>query len=254
MKPTFLQYDKPLLCAMIQCHTPSECIEKIKLSIAGGADALGIQLCKLKSEYRTKEILTEIFTACAGKPIYVTNYRHGDNEGKTDEECAEGLLLALDAGATLVDVFGDMFEKGADYELASSPAAIEKQKLLIDEIHKRGGEVLISSHTLRDISADESVMIAKTHIERGADVIKIVNSIDDEKRIPENITAIQRITEMTDKKLLLLVSGKGQIVRYIGPHFGVCMYLCVAYHGYTDTPEQPLLQNAKEVRDAVRFA
>lgn len=48
MKTTFLNYDKPLLTAMIQCPTAEECIEKIKASLADGADALGIQLCRLK--------------------------------------------------------------------------------------------------------------------------------------------------------------------------------------------------------------
>ena len=252
-KATFLEYDKPLLTAMIQCRTPEECIVKIKASIEDGADALGIQLCKLKREYRTKEILTKIFDACEGKPIYVTSYRHSESEGYTDEECAELLLLALDSGATLLDVFGDMFERSPYYELAESEEAIKKQKALIDEIHRRGGEVLMSSHTFKSITVEENLMIAKAHIERGADIIKIVNKAETKEEVPVYIEAIQKITAMTDKKLLLLVSGEGQIIRYIGPSFGVCMYLCVQHHSEMDTPEQPVLRKLKAIRDNLRF-
>ena len=254
MKPTFLNYEKPLLTAMIQCATPEECIVKIKASITDGADALGIQLCRLKREYRNKETLIRIFNACEGKPIYVTSYRSAESEGYTDEECAEYLLMALDSGATLCDVIGDMFGRSPYYELAEDEKAIKKQKELIDEIHRRGGEVLMSSHTLKNISVDETVMIAKAHEERGADVIKIVNRAESTGEIPMYIEAIQKITKSTDKKLLLLVSGEGQIIRYIGPSFGVCMYLCVHHYNDADTPEQPLLKNIKLVRDNLRWS
>ena len=43
MKPSFLNHDKPLICAMIQCRTADECIEKIKMSLIDGAEAFGIQ-------------------------------------------------------------------------------------------------------------------------------------------------------------------------------------------------------------------
>ena len=122
---------------------------------------------------------------------------------------------------------------------------------LIESIHDKGGEVLISSHTNKDLSVEENEMIANEHISRGADIIKIVNKIDNKESIPIQIKSIQRIVEMTDKKLLFLVSGEGRIVRYIGPNFGVCMYLCVQSHGQFDTREQPVLKNIKAVRDNI---
>lgn len=251
MKPTFLKYDKPLLTAMIQCTTAQACIEKIKASLADGAEAIGVQLCRLKKEYRTKEILTEIFNACEGKPIYVTSYREGESEDLSYDECADLLLLALGAGATLCDVMGDMFECSPQFQLSESEEAIKKQKELIEEIHRRGGEVLMSSHTFKSTTLDENLMIAKAHIKRGADIIKIVNSADDVTEVPKYIDAIQKILQMTDKKLLFLVSGEGQIIRYIGPSFGVCMYLCVQNRSQLDTPEQPILKDLKLVRDNI---
>ena len=253
MKPTFLKYEKPLLTAMIQCSSPEESIAKIKASLADGAEAFGIQLCRLKKEYRTKEILTEIFNSCDEKPIYVTSYRYAENEGNTDDECVKLLLLAVDSGATLCDVMGDMYERSPQYELAESIEAIQKQKLLIDEIHRRGGEVLMSSHTNKSTSIEENLVIAKAHIERGADIIKIVNNAESAGEISKYIEAIQKITQMTDKKLLFLVSGKGRIIRYIGPSLGVCMYLCVQSHSENDTPEQPVLKTLKAMRDHIGY-
>lgn len=254
MKATFLEYEKPLLCAMVQEETPEDAIKKIQDSLADGAEALGIQLCKLHREYRTKEILKEIFDACEGKPIYVTSYRHSASEGYTDEQCAELLLLAVDAGATLCDIIGDMFSRDYYYELTRNEEAIQKQKDLIDEIHRRGGEVLMSSHTMKNISTGECEMISKAHYERGADISKIVNTAQSKSEVPQYIAAIQNITTAyPDKKLLLLVSGEGQIIRYIGPNFGVCMYLCVAYHNKWDTVQQPVLKVLKPIRDNIRF-
>ena len=253
MKPTFLKYEKPLLTAMIQYRTPEECILKIKASLADGADAIGIQLDKLKKEYRTPECFKKIFEACEGKPIYVTCYRNGNNEPDTDDVLAEMLLMALDCGATLCDVMGDMFDPSPQYELTTDADAIKKQVELIEKIHERGGEVLISSHTYKSISTDECLMIAKEQIKRGADIIKIVNHANTADEVPKYIDAIQKIIAMTDRKLLFLVSGRGEIIRYIGPNFGVCMYLCVQHHGEMDTTEQPVLSKIKAIRDNIRF-
>ena len=104
MKPTFLNHDKPILCAMVLCSTPEACIEKIKASVSDGAEAIGIQLEKLKREYRTPEVLRSIFAACGDLPIYATSYRGNESKGLSDEELVDFLLIALDAGATLIDV------------------------------------------------------------------------------------------------------------------------------------------------------
>ena len=237
---------------MIQCPTPDGCIEKIRASHAEGAEAFGVQLCKLEKKYRTFDELKRIFDACEGKPIYVTSYRYGESVDYTDDECAALLLLAIDAGATLCDVMGDMFCRTPFLELTDDAEAIEKQKKLIEEIHARGGEVLMSCHTKHALSVEDNLMIAKAQEERGADILKIVDVAESKSEIPSYIKSIQKIVADTDKKLLFLVSGEGRIIRYIGPNFGVCMYLCVESHGELDTKEQPTLKKIKAVRDNMR--
>ena len=249
----FFHYERPLLCAMIHPVNPTDAIRKIKDSLADGAEVFGIQLEKLKHEYRNKATLNEIFEACEGRPIYVTSYRTAENANLSDEQCAELLLLALDCGATLCDIMGDMFDRSPYYELTKDPQAIKKQRQLIDEIHRRGGKVLISCHTHKDLSVEESLMIAKAQEERGADVIKIVNKAETVASLPKHIETIQTILANTDKKLLYLLGGEGTLIRYIGANFGVCMYLCVAYHEALDTKDQPLLKRVKAIRDNIIF-
>ena len=104
MKPSFLNHAKPLLTNMIQAETPEECIITVKNAIYDGADAFGLQLCKLKPEYRKLDIYKKIFATMGPRPIYLTNYRDVYNKGLSDEACMEGLLEGMKAGGTLCDI------------------------------------------------------------------------------------------------------------------------------------------------------
>lgn len=253
-KASFLNHEKALLCAMVQCTTVEECICKIKASLAEGANAFGVQLCKLKRELRTRENLTKIFEACEGNPIYVTSYRHSENEGFTDEECIEVLLLALECGATILDVMGDMFDRGAKYELTENPEAVKKQKELIEKIHSLGGEVLMSSHTNNNLTVEETLHIAKCHEERGVDVIKIVNKSDAIEDLPKSFETIIELNKATDKNFLYLEGGPTQkLVRNLGPQLGVCMYLTCQHYGPVDTYAQPKLTRLKKVIEGLDY-
>lgn len=253
MKKTFLSPEKPLLTAMILCPTPEECIAKIRRSMAEGADAFGVQLCQLRREYRTRENLTAIFAACGDKPIYITAYRNGESKGMSDEECVSLLLLGLDCGATLCDVIGDLFAP-CEQQMTYDAAVIERQKALIDEIHRRGGEVLMSVHDLRSLTADEVLTVAKAQAARGADIIKIVVKTDSTACLPDYVRVIGQILRETGKQLLLLDCGANvRFIRQLGPNLGVCMYLCVTEHGAFDNHDQPLLKDIKAVRDHLLF-
>lgn len=248
MKKTFLTYEKPLLTAIIHCETKEECLKKIRRSLDEGAEAFGVQVNRLREEFHTEKDLREIFAACEGKPIYVTSYRHGDGRTRTEEECVDLLLMALRCGATLCDVMGDLYcpEPGG---ITYDPEAVEKQKALIREIHRQGAEVLISVHTKQNTSCEEVEKIAEEEIARGADILKIVVTAKDGSEVPAYLAWIRDYTRRCRKKLLFLASGEGELVRYLGPSFGVCMYLCVQEHGALDTKAQPLLRRAKAVRD-----
>ena len=60
-KRTFLTYDKPLLTCMVQAENPNRIKALIDASVTEGAEAIGMQFCQLKSEYRNKAIYKELF-------------------------------------------------------------------------------------------------------------------------------------------------------------------------------------------------
>ena len=161
-KPSFLNKDHALLTAMVQLADPESCVTLIRNSAASGAEAFGIQLCYIEQKYRTEENYKYIFSRCGSKPIYVTNYRQRESTDIPDDELAEGLLDALKAGATLVDVMGDLYDP-SPMEVTHNPEAIEKQRALIERIHENGGEVMMSSHTWQRLAPEQILAIAKEH-------------------------------------------------------------------------------------------
>ena len=52
---TFLKFEKPILTCMVQADNPDRIKELIDLSLPLGAEAFGMQFCKMKAEYRNKE-------------------------------------------------------------------------------------------------------------------------------------------------------------------------------------------------------
>ena len=247
MKKTFLNYEKAILTTMVQGDCPARIKELIDKSVPEGAEAFGMQFEQIKPEYRSKEVYRELFEY-AGKPVYVTNYRHAENEGKSDETLAEELLELAECGATLCDVIGDLYDRQPD-EVAVSETAIKKQMELIDKLHEKGSEVLISSHVLKYTPAERVLEIALEHQRRGADISKIVTFADTMEQQLENLKIINLLKENLNIPFLFLCGGECHILRRIGGELGCCMYLCVHEYDNIATPLQPLTKNIKAIRD-----
>jgi 3-dehydroquinate dehydratase len=215
-----------------------------------GADAFGIQFCKLKAEYRNVETYKALFKSARGLPAYVTNYRHSENTGKGDDNLADELLELADCGAVLCDVMGDYFDS-CPGELTMNENAIKKQMNLIDELHKRGAEVLMSSHVLKFTPADEVLKIAKEHERRGADISKIVVGAENMAEQIENLRIINLLKQKLDIPFLFLAGGESRILRRIGGALGCCMYLCVHEYDSLATKSQPLLCEMTAIREYI---
>lgn len=252
MKKSFLNHSNPLLTVMLQCETPEVAISRIRNANCLGADAYGLQVESLKPEHHNPDTYKRIFAEMKDKPCYVTNYRKANNSGKTDEELAEGLLELADCGATLIDVIGDMFCMHPE-ELTDNAEAIQKQMKLIDAIHQKGAEVLMSSHLYKYAPAERVLEIAFEQKRRGADVIKIVTAADTMEQQIENL----RITDLLKRELgapfLFLSGGECSLHRRLGIKLGCCMSLCVYEHDHLSTPSQPLLRTMKIIRDNLDF-
>ena len=253
-KPTFLHQNRPLITGMILKSTADEVRFAIKNALADGADALGIQLECMPPEMHTEENFEKIFSAAAGHPIYVTNYRGGQNASLKDEALAEKLLLALSCGATLGDVPGSAFDydcgMGIGYELSMKPDAIEKQMALIERIHAMGKEALMSSHVTRFTPAEKVLEIALEQQRRGADIVKIVTAANSEEEELANLSTTALLKKELSVPFLFLSGGThSKMHRMIGAQLGCVMYLAVHEHSATSVPTQPTIRAAKAVRD-----
>lgn len=262
MKKSFLNHDKAILTSMVQADNPDRIKELVDKSLSDGAEALGMQFCRMKKEYRKSETYRDLFSYCGDKPVYVTNYRIAENTGKSDEILAEELLELADCGATLCDVIGDLYDRQPGEhatdkgvidrqpdELATDKDAIDRQIELIDTLHQKGAEVLMSSHILKFTPAERVLEVALEHQRRGADISKIVTNADSVEQQIENLKIINLLKENLKIPFLFLCGGECNVLRKIGGEFGCCMYLCVCEHDEFSTPVQPLLKNVKTIRE-----
>ena len=218
-------------------------MEKARL---GGADAYGMQFCKLREEFRNEKTYKSLFSLAGDKPTYVTNYRKGVNEGRSDEEIAEHLVFIAECGATLVDVMGDIFDR-TEGEMTDNPDAVKKQEELIKKLHGVGAEVLMSSHIQKFTPAERVLRIALEHERRGADISKIVVGAESMEEQIENLRIINLLKENLKIPFLFLSGGESRILRRIGGVLGCCAYLCVAEHDELSTPAQPLISDIVKI-------
>ena len=250
-KPTFLNHDHPLLTVMVQAQTPDRVLELVNKSYPLGAEAFGMQLCKLPPEHRNEETCRKLFSSTYGLPVYVTNYRSAQNEGKSDDQLARELITYAKYGATLCDVMGDYFCKAED-EFTHDPEAVKKQVELIAALHDAGAEVLMSSHTHAKTPADRVLEIALGQQERGADICKIVTKADTPEEEVENLRIITLLKKELKIPFLYLCGGaSSHLLRRVGETLGNCTTLCVYEYDELATKVQPLLSDMRTLRGLI---
>ena len=253
MKPTFLTYEKPLLTTILQCKNPETAKYRIGKALELGTDAFGLQTDCLLPQYRNEETIRDLFAAMEGKPVYATRYRPDKKSDGEDEYLGQEILKLAQWGATLCDVMGDLYCKHPD-ELTLDEKAVQKQRNLIDKLHHKGAQVLISSHLYRYAPAERVLEIGLEQEKRGADVVKIVTKADDDAQLLDSLRAITLLKENLKVPFLFLAGGsKNALIRSIGPNLGCCMYLCVYEHDEYSTKAQPLLAKVKAIRDNMEW-
>lgn len=221
----FLPAERTWITPLLLAQTEDALLAEIRACIQQGATAFGFMIERLPKELRTPEKMKMFFKEMEDKPIYVTCYLRGDVVEETDDERAEYLLQALECGATMADIRGDMFAP-CEGELTFDEIAIEKQKALIEKIHSMSKEVLISSHIEYNqkwtfLPYEDVLKIALEHQNRGADMAKIVTNADTDKELAENFKTYFRVKEQLDISLLFLCNGKKCLPhRLAGPLMG----------------------------------
>ena len=242
-----------LTCSLRELN-PEDNINTIRNAIYDGAEAFMIHLEKLDEVYHNETDLRKIFNYACDKPVISVNYRTQRRPGKSDEALVEGQKTAIKAGASVVDIVGDIFCPGKD-EITYDESAVLKQKEMIEEIHKLGGKVMLSSHTFRFLTMEETICHCKALEDRGADWVKIAvtaNSLEELNEV--NRTTVELKKQMKIPFFHCCMGQYGKLHRVYSGLLGSKLVLCVQnYNANSNPKEQPLLRSTKSVIDNLDF-
>jgi len=256
----------PVLAGVIHEKTVRACIAEITNCMYDGAGMIDLHMSCL--ENTDTETLREIIFA-SKLPILALNY-NVDYDckpcGYTEEERVEMFLRAIDAGAAGIDMQGYTFDaasketfhgediysftKNNPREIVTDEKTIAKQCELIEKVHSKGAEVLLSCHPGCRMSAEAVVKLALFLEKRGPDIIKIVTVAENDDDLFESMKAMKALLREVKTKVSYHASGKaGRLSRIINPVFGGHMIFCVDRFSESSTIEQLDLKTAKSVAD-----
>jgi 3-dehydroquinate dehydratase type I len=242
------------LVTIITDPTPDECIATMRNAAYDGTDGYGFMLDLLDQEFHTRHDFERMFAYAADRPILVMNYRNGARAPRrTDEELIDSLLLAVEAGATMVDVVADIFDP-SPLELSKRPEIVRRQQALVDRIHSMGGEVLMSSHTWQFMNAEETLGHFRHLEERGPDMVKIAMCARTEDEFLETMRATVAARRSLRSPFVHVCMGQyGKLHRVVSATLGSALVLCVQRYTATGHREQPLLRATRAVLDNLDY-
>lgn len=248
MRSTFLHREKPLLTVMLEMNELDTIYRQIAKGNADGADAYGVELNRTPLEMLNLQTLRGIFERTEDKPIYVTCYPKGTTEHLTNDEREEKLLLAHEAGATLVDVNGGWYDDEVT-EFSRKLDVAEKQARLCERFHSHGAEVLMSSHFYEFLTKEQVLDIARQQRERGADVVKIISWTSSRQELCQNVETGFALKEEGHTYLFASNGPWCKLHRYLAPFFGSNIILCTQRYAEGTSQVQPLLADSKKAME-----
>ena len=277
MRKSFASNTAPLLVGVIKEEKINQAIASIKNAQLCGAQAFDLHLSPFSENDLTVENLSNIMKSTE-KPILAVHYNEAFDRTRlnfSDEERLRQMLIALDAGAAGIDMQGYTFEPNGDTistltaqktkdnmsfvkslpnEVTLNPETVAKQKDLINRVHKKGGEVLLSTHTGCFLDCGQTLDLTDYLHERKPDVIKLVNSCcDSEEQLAEYFKTILKLkNRYNDTKIHYHCNGKfGKYTRIIGPMLGSYIAFCVENYNESSIFEQLPLGVMKSVYDLI---
>jgi len=163
------------------------------------------------------------------------------------------LLAAADVGASMIDVMGDLYDP-SPMEITRSPAAIDKQKHLIDRIHAKGADVVISSHMSCARTTEQVIEHMLALESRGPEVVKIVTTADTEDELAEALRTTMALKRELKTPFIHLCNGKlSRLHRFVGPALGVSIAFAVHCYEPRYGMTQPTIRAMKAVLDNLHW-
>ncbi len=252
MNRSFLNRPRPVLTGIMAGRTPEALIAEARNCEFDGAGGIAIDLADLKGEFRHRDALARIIDAVR-LPFMFFLYRN-DRQGESgDEARQEVLLAAAAAGASMIDVMGDLYDP-SPMEITRSPAAIDRQRRLIDRIHAAGADVVVSSHMACPRTTEQVVEHMLALESRGAEVVKIVTTVDTEDELAEALRTTLALRRELRTPFIHLCNGKfSRPHRFLGPVFGVAIAFAVHRYEPCYGMTQPTIRAMRAVLDNLHW-
>ena len=259
----------PAVAGVVREKTAREAIAEIKNCMYDGADMIDLHLSCL--ENCDVETIQEIVSSTR-LPILALNY-NGKYDWSpaelTEEERVESFLRAVDAGVAGIDMQGYTFHvpskngfcgedvysftKGNPKEVVTDETIIQKQCDLIDKVHAKGAEVLLSCHPGVPMNCQQVVELALFLEKRNPDIIKIVTAATNEDELVESFKTMVALKKEVKTPVSYHANGKaGSLSRIINPILGGQIIFCVDRFSQSSTMEQLDLKTVKAVIDNMK--
>lgn len=274
MRKSFVNVPSPALAGVIRERTVRDCIAEIRNCEYHGADVIDLHLSCMNPECRSVEALQSIVDACS-KPILALHYRQNydhEIEEIDEEERVAALLTAVDAGVAAIDMQGYTFDleskshfrkefaecgysfvKNDPKEIVVDPCIIEKQMALIEEVHARGAEVLLSTHPGVVMNTEQVVDLALFLEKRKPDIIKIITGCNNEDELAESFKTMVTLKKEVKTPVHFHCGGKaGKLSRIVNPMLGAHLCFCIDRYSASSNFEQLDLQTARSVVDGLK--
>lgn len=264
MKQKLSQLAAPALAGVVRGKNVRGAMAEIMNCMYDGATMIDLHLSCL--EATDVESLKNIITSTK-LPVLALNYNNTytwESADFSEEERAESLLRAVEAGAAGVDMQGYTFHlpsksnfcgedrysftKGNPKEIVTDEAIISKQCELIDKVHAMGAEVLLSCHPGIPMNSTQVVELAQFLEKRNPDIIKIVTKAETEEDLAECIRAMLLLKKEVKTPVSYHTNGSaGTLSRIINPLLGGKIAFCVDHYNEASTMEQIDLRTAASI-------
>ena len=267
----FLCDRRPFVVGVLRGRSAIYNMATIKNAEYEGADAFDLHLNQMPEEDRSEESLRRIFSSTK-LPIlalfYTTKTPFNDPAPSWEERLAVQ-MRAIDCGAAGIDIQAHYFDDDSRSSLIGSKRSFEvanpeeitlrseiisRQMDVIERVHAKGAQVLMSSHVRVPLTCEQAVDLALEVEKRGVDIVKIVSPCDSEEQLAEVLRTIITMRRELHTPFVYIGGGQyGQMSRIFGAALGNCLVFAVSRYDETHEFFQPQIKAARSIFDLMRF-
>ena len=270
MKKSFVNQKKPFVFGVLRGKSALANMATIKNAEYEGADAFDLHLNWMPEQDRSEASLKRLF-AFTKLPVLVLYYLEKtpfNDPAPGWDARLDVQMRAIDCGAAGIDIQAHYFDDdsrssliGSKLSFASAnpaeislrPEIIDRQMDVIERVHAKGAEVLLSSHVGVELSCDQVVDLALEMEKRKPDIVKIVSPCNSEEQLGEVLKTIVTLRRELHTPFVYLGGGEqGKLSRIFGAALGNCLCFAVSRYDETHAFIQPPIRTAKSVLEEMK--